>query len=166
MSDDQEEFEFVSKTQLKRLAHEAQELGARLVDLPAKSLKQIELPEDLRDAVMQARDIKSHIARKRQIQYIGKLMRDIDTAPIANALARFDERHHGQVAEFHAVEHWRDRLLADTDQALSELIEAHPAIDIQHIRQLIRNSLREIKAQKPPKSKRQLFQYLKEFITE
>lgn len=161
---EEDEQDYVSKTQLKRLAHEAKALGERLVDLPAKTLKQIDLPEEILQAVMQARDIKSHGARKRQLQFIGKLMRNIDTAPIAAELTRFDERHQSEVGEFHEVERWRDRLIEDSDDSLSQFIAAYPEVDIQQLRQLLRNTIQEVKAEKPPKYKRQLFQFLKQVL--
>lgn len=160
---DQDPEEYVSKSQLKRMAHEAQAMGERLVELPDKTLKEMELPESLYDAIVQARGMKSHGARKRQLQFIGKLMRDIDTTPIADALARFDARHHSNVAQFHALEQWRDQLVENVDDAVGRFIADHPNVDIQQFRTLVRNAQREHKSQKnPPKYQRQLFQFLKD----
>lgn len=164
MSDDQEDFP--SKSQLKRMAHEAQEMGERLVELPAKQLAQIEMPPELEEAVMQARNMPSRGAHKRQLQYIGKVMRHIDLEPITRALQRMDDRHHEGVGAFHEIEHMRDRLIDNMDETLEELLNRFPDIDRQHIRQLVRNTQAELKKNKPPKSKRQLFQFLKQIMSE
>ena len=164
MSDDQEDF--ISKSQLKRMAQDAQELGERLVELPGKLLAQVEMPPELEDAVMQAREMRSYGARKRQLQFIGKVMRHIDIEPVAKALERLDDKHHEGVGAFHEMEHMRDRLMDNMDEALGELVTRFPDVDRQHIRQLVRNAQLELKKEKPPKSKRQLFQYLKQIMSE
>ena len=155
-----------SKSQRKRDMTALQELGEALVKLPASQLATIPMPENLLNAVIAARAIPERGAHKRQLQYIGKVMRKIDATPIQ---AAFDALHnHGQHAavQFHRLERWRDQLLSEGDIAVSEFINAYPAADSQHLRQLIRNAEREISAGKPPSSARTLFRYVRDIMGE
>ncbi|MDH5178808.1 MAG: DUF615 domain-containing protein [Gammaproteobacteria bacterium] len=152
-----------SKSQLKRDAQALQDLGTELLQLDNASLQRCALPEALLDAVLAARKIKQHGARKRQLQYIGKLMRGIDPAPIEAELNRLRQLHLQSNATFHLIEQWRDRLLQD-EQSLAELIEQYPQLDRQHLRQLIRNARSEQAQNKPPRHVRNLFRYLREII--
>lgn len=151
----------VSKSQRKREMSALQDLGAELVKLAPERLAGLDLPEALREAVLEARRLSSHGALRRQLQYIGKLMRDVDSAPIAAQLAALRGESAAAKAAFHALERWRERLLAD-DQALTEWLTAHPHADAQRVRQLIRNARRELAAGEPPKSRRELFRLLRE----
>ena len=156
--------ELISKSQRKRQAHSAQALGEILVKLPLSVLKKVDLPEDVRDAVLAAQKIHAHGGHKRQLQYIGKLMRSIDIEPIQLQLERFNMDREQASSAFHDVERWRDRLLADFDGTLAELLEVCPNLDRQFVRQLVRNAQKELASNKPPKSKRLLFQHLKEIL--
>lgn len=151
----------VSKTRRKKDSLAAQDMGAELVQLSADTLKRLDLPDALLDAVLDAKRFTQHGAHRRQLQFIGKLMRDLDTAPIAEQLARLRGESDAAKAEFHALERWRNRLLED-DQALSEWLQQHPGADAQQLRQLIRNARREHADNKPPKSSRQLFRLLRD----
>ena len=153
-----------SKSQLKREAEAQQRLGEQLVALDAKQLRQFALPEQLLDAVLTAQKIKQHGGRKRQLQYIGKLMRQIDTAPIEASLQALQNHHRQDAAAFHHIEQWRERLLSD-DQATTELMERHPGIDVQQLRQLIRNARREQQQGKTAKAYRELFRLLREALS-
>jgi len=150
----------LSKTRLKQAAHDLQALGARLVDLPRDKLKVIELPEPLLDAVLDAQSITRHEARRRQMQYIGKLMREIDPAPIQAQLSIWDGTSAAEVARQHALERWRTRLL-DSETGLTEFAAQHPGCDTQQLRSLVRNAKREAAQNKPPKSYRELFRVLR-----
>lgn len=152
-----------SKSQRKRDMHALQDIGEQLVDLNKDRLNQLDLPENLRDAVVEARRIHAHGARRRQMQYIGKLMRTIDATPIQAKLDEWNGASREQNAKFHMLERWRDRLLAE-DEALSELARDCAAADIQKIRTLIRNARKEQAAGKPPKSSRALFVELRNAI--
>ena len=156
--DQQEE---VSKTQLKQQMLELQELGETLAELPKEKLKQLDLPENLRDALLEAKRITAHGGRRRQLQYIGKLMRSIDPAPIQTKLDQWNGNHAEETARLHRLENWRQRLI-DDDAALSELLTQHPDFDVQQLRTLIRNARKESQLQKPPKSSRELFRLLRE----
>ena len=154
-------FDHPSKSQKKREMHALQDLGEELVALPQDRLNKLDLPDALYDAVMDARRFTKHEARRRQMQYIGKIMRDIDTDPIAEQLAEIKGESDTAKAHFHALERWRDRLLAD-DAALTEWLAQHPSDDIQQLRNLIRNARKEAADNKPPKSSRLLFRWLRE----
>lgn len=159
---DDEEIIVVSKSQLKRESHALQALGEELVSLPAAKLAKIPMPEELAEAVALARKIKAHGGRKRQMQYIGKVMRSIDAEPIEQALANLKNAASKEAAKFHRLEQWRDRLLEEGDAALGALLEELPGADRQHLRQLIRNAQREAAKNKPPKSAREIFRYLRD----
>ena len=155
-----------SKSQRKRDMTALQELGEALVKLPASQLDTIPMPENLLNAVMAARAITERGAHKRQLQYIGKVMRKIDVAPIQEAFnALLNSSQHAAV-QFHRLERWRDRLLSEGDAAVSEFMGTYPAADSQHLRQLIRNAEREFNAGKPPGSARALFRYLRDMMVE
>lgn len=149
-----------SKSQRKREMHALQDMGEQLVELNNDRLRQLSLPDNLHDAVVEARRIHAHGARKRQLQYIGKLMRTVEPAPIQAKLDEWSGASREQNAKFHMLERWRDRLIAE-DDALSELARDHAAADIQKIRTLIRNARKEQAAGKPPKSSRALFKELR-----
>lgn len=161
-----DESHYVSKSQLKRESHALQELGEELVELPAAKLAKIPLPEELAEAVALARRIKARGGRKRQLQYIGKVMRKIDAEPIQQALSALKTDAIRETARLHRLEQWRDRLLEEGDTALAELLDEYPAADRQHLRQLMRNAQREKKQNKPPKSARELFRYLRELVSQ
>lgn len=140
---------------------ELQALGVTLVGLPKEKLAKLALPEPLLEAIQEAKRINSNGAIRRQMQYIGKLMREIDTAPIVDQLQRWDGKHSAENAYFHQLERWRSRLIED-DDALSVWMTHYPNADSQQMRTLIRNARREAEAGKPPKSSRDLFKLLRE----
>jgi ribosome-associated protein len=153
----------LSKTRRKKEMHALQDMGERLVQLDLKHLEGLELPEILMDAILEARRIRAHGARRRQMQLIGKLMRDVDASPIQEKLGLLNGMNRQQAARLHLLERWRDRLLAD-EPALTELGQAYPGADIQKLRTLIRNTNSEKLADKPPRSFRALFQELQQII--
>lgn len=150
-----------SKTKLKAEADAQQALGVRLADLPKDRLLKLNLPEELFTAVLEFKKITANGAIRRHRQYLGRLMREIDTAPILEQLARWDGKHTAENAYFHGLERWRDRLINDAN-ALSEFIALHPSTDSQQLRTLIRNAQKEQLANKPPKSSREIFKLLRE----
>lgn len=160
-SDETPDQEPLSKTQRKAAMHELQSMGEELIELSNAKLAQLDLPEVLLDAVKQAQRITSNSATARQKQYIGRLMREIDTTRIADQLARWKGNHQEENAHFHQLEKLRARLLED-DSALSSYLAEHPEADSQQIRTLIRNARKEATAGKPPKSSRELFKVLRE----
>lgn len=155
--------ELPSKTQRKKDMHELQALGAALVELSDERLASVELPERLLDAVIQARDITAFGARRRQLQYIGKLMRAVDPEPIRAKLAVWQNTSRSQTARLHSIENWRVRLLGETD-ALAEFCREYPHADAAQLGALAAAALREREAGRAPKSFRALFRALDEVI--
>jgi ribosome-associated protein len=154
----------ISKTKLKAEADAAQQLGKKLVELPKDKLVKLDLSEKLFEAVLDAKRITANGGLRRQMQYLGRLMREIDTTPITEQLDRWEGKNNEENARFHGLERWRERLLTDTD-AVSAFVEAYPSTDVQRMRTLIRNAQKEHLANKPPKSSRELFKMLRD-ITE
>jgi ribosome-associated protein len=153
-----------SKTRLKKAAHDLQALGARLVDLPKDRLQGLGLPEALFDAVRECQSITRHEARRRQLQYIGRLMRDVNPENIEAQFSIWDGTSAAEVALQHSIERWRERLMAD-DSALTELAGDHPGCDTQQLRTLMRNARREYAQKKPPRSHRELFRALRAILS-
>lgn len=152
----------VSKSQRKRDAKALQELGEALVRLNAEQLQRLELPTELHEAVILAQGIRQHGGRKRQLQFIGKLLRSLDAEPIRAALATLQGQSRAAAARHHRIERWRDRLLEEGDGAVTELMQTLPGADPQHLRQLLRNARREAAAGQPPRAARTLFRYLRD----
>jgi len=159
-----ENIQEISKSQIKREFHALHDLGRELVDLPARSLQRIPLSDSIRAEILSAKDFKMG-ALKRQLKHIGSMMRDEDTDAIRNALQALRQPHQQEVQAFHEIEGWRDSLLAGDDNVLDQLSERFANIDHQYLRQLLRNAKKEKAMNKPPKSARALFQYLKELVS-
>ena len=154
-----------SKTARKRAMHELQTLGERLIGLNSEQLAAIALPEDLQDAIERARRITKHEARRRQLQYIGRLMRDVDPEPIREKLRAWDGVSTEETARVHRIERWREKLL-ENDGAIGALVHAHPGIDTQRLRALARNAREERAAGRPPRAYRELFRALRDIIAD
>jgi ribosome-associated protein len=150
-----------SKTQRKKEMHELQALGERLVALNASQLDAVDLPPRLRTAVDDAKRFTRHEARRRQMQYIGRLMREVDPQPIREKLKIWDGISQEHTAQHHRVERWRERLMQD-DAALGELAKERPGLDTQRLRSLVRSAREELTAGRPPRSHRELFRFLRD----
>jgi ribosome-associated protein len=150
-----------SKSQKKRDMTALQNLGAALVALSPERLKKIDMPDALRLAVRDAQRFTKHEALRRQMQYIGRLMRDTDPAPIVAALDEIRGISAEATARQHRLERLRIRLLED-EQVLGEVARDHPGADLQHLRQLRRGALKEAELGKPPKSYREIFRILRD----
>jgi ribosome-associated protein len=150
-----------SKSQLKREMTALQDLGAELVALSKERLAKIDMPERLRDALLDAQRFTKHEARRRQMQYIGKIMRDIDASPLRAAMDEIKGNSEAATIRQHRLERLRTRLMED-EAVFSEVARDYPAADIQHLRQLRRNALREAQQGKPPRAYRELFRELRE----
>ncbi|RRZ88491.1 ribosome biogenesis factor YjgA [Erwinia sp. 198] len=159
--EEDDEIIWVSKSEIKRDAEELKRLGAELVELSGNSLDKIPLDEDLRAAIELAQKIKKE-GRRRQLQLIGKMLRSREEDPIRQALDKLKNRHNQQVALFHKLEMLRDRLVAEGDDAMADVLQLYPNADRQQLRSMIRNAQKEKAANKPPKASRQIFQYLRE----
>ncbi|NJD24928.1 MAG: DUF615 domain-containing protein [Betaproteobacteria bacterium] len=163
--DSAEDLAPLSKTKQKEAMHALRDLGAELVELSAGQLKRIDLPEDLLAAVRDCQKITAHGARRRQLQYIGKLMRGVDEEPIRAGLALLRGESAAETARLHRLERMRERLLGD-ESVLADIAATWPAADLQHLRQLRRNALKEQATGKPPKNFRAIFQALQELDRE
>ena len=162
-SDPADEDDFLeppSKSSRKREMQALQDLGEQLVALSPERLKKVPLPETLYEAIRAAQGFKME-ARRRQLQYIGKLMRKIDPEPIQAQLEIFAGNSAAEVAKMHRLERLREQLLED-EQTIGTIAETWPAADLQYLRTLRRNALKEREAARPPKSFREIFRVLRE----
>jgi len=150
-----------SKSQRKRDMHALQDMGEQLVALSTDQLAKVPLPESLDDAVRAARRITKHEARRRQMQYIGRLMRNIDPEPIQAQLDVFKGVSKAEIARQHRLERLRADFM-DDEKALQAIVDAWPHADMQHLRLLRRNALKEREQNKPPRAFRELFRVLRD----
>lgn len=149
-----------SRTQRKREAEALQATGEKLLALPAATLATLPIPEQLRDAILVARKLSQRGALRRQRQYIGRLMRELDTAALEDALATLEQHKQAENAVFHAAERWRDRLLEEGQAGLEAFFDAHPGADRQHLRHLARAAQRETAV----RERRELFRALRDTL--
>jgi len=154
-----------SKTRRKQDMHALQALGEALAELPPERLEGLDLPERLHDAILEAHRITGFEARRRHMQYIGRLMRSVDPAPIAARLDALRSVGQEAIARHHALERWRTQLMED-ETAFTALAREHPGIDVQHLRTLVRGARKEQAAGKPPRLYRELFRALREALEE
>ncbi len=151
----------VSKSQRKRDALALQVLADEMIRLSPAELAAVPLPVDLRDGVTSARELRRG-AYRRQVRYLGRLLRDIDVAPIGSAVDAHRGTSHADKARIKRLERWRERLMEEGDTAVAELLDEYAHADAQQLRQLLRNAHREQAAARPPRSLRQLFRFLRE----
>ena len=163
-SEFEQDYERPSKSQRKRDMLALQKLGEQLVAEPAHRVKRVSMPDNVRDAILECQQIRDHEGRRRQLQYVGKKMRELTEEEIAT-IQRTVEGWKGQskadTAAMHALERQRDKLLAN-DTALTDLLRDHPDLNAQELRTLIRNARKEQAENKPPKAFREIFQILKQ----
>jgi ribosome-associated protein len=152
-----------SKTQRKKQMTALQDLGEELCKLSEAQLAEVPLPDNLREAVVEARRITQHGGKKRQMQYIGRLMRGIDAEPVREKLASWQGVSTDAKALQHRIERWRERLLED-ETAVGEFISEFPVTDPQHLRSLLRAIRKERAENKPPRQYRELFRVLRDSI--
>ena len=163
--EDQEEIIWVSKSEIKRDAEGLKQLGEKLVNLTKANLTKVPLDDSLKDAIELAQRLQKE-ARRRQLQYIGKLLRSIDAEPIREALEKIENKHNQQQAMLHKLEILRDELVAKGDAALTDLLNEYPSADRQQLRNLIRAAQKEKEQNKPSKAYREIYQILKTLILE
>ncbi len=160
--DDEEEDEFdgrPSKSQIKRELQALQDLGKEMTGLAVETLNRIPLPEDVRDAILEYKKMRSFGAQRRQLQLIGKKMSDLDFDKVRTAIDLATGESKAAVAAHHKAERLRDKLLAD-DSFLTEFIEEFPEVDVQGLRQIIRQARKETQTNKPPKGARELYRLI------
>ena len=163
--EDQEEIIWVSKSEIKRDAEDLKQLGEKLVNLTKANLTKVPLDDSLKDAIELAQRLQKE-ARRRQLQYIGKLLRSIDAEPIREALEKIENKHNQQQAMLHKLEILRDELVAKGDVALTDLLNEYPSADRQQLRNLIRAAQKEKEQNKLSKAYREIYQILKTLILE
>ncbi|OOF79347.1 ribosome biogenesis factor YjgA [Rodentibacter caecimuris] len=159
----QEEIIWVSKSEIKRDAEELKQLGEKLVNLTKTNLTKVPLDDSLLEAIELAQRLQKE-ARRRQLQYIGKLLRGTDVEPIREALDKIENKHNLQQAMLQKLEILRDELVEQGDTALSDLFNEYPTADRQQLRNLIRAAQKEKAQNKPLKAYREIYQVLKEII--
>lgn len=162
------EFYSPSRTQQRIEALEIRNLAEKLVALPAAQLARLPIPDELMPHIVETQRITSHIAHKRQLQFLAKQMRreeDEVLEAIRDAMDEGGEAARRETALLHQAEQWRDRLLADGDDALAALLEEFPAADRQKLRQLVRNAVDEKTKNKPPRAFRDLFREVRELLS-
>lgn len=150
-----------NKTQIKKEIAELFALGENLSKLSPAQLNSMELPENIRKAISEVGDMPHKGARKRLLKYIAGQLHKIDVDPVQEKLDRILNKSVHSVREHHITEQWRDKLIHEGNEALTDLFDEQPTADLQHIRQLLRNIKKETETAKPPKSTRLLYRYLK-----
>jgi ribosome-associated protein len=156
-----------SRSQLRREALDVLKLAHALVAMSDAQLTRVPLEDELREEVARARGVTQQIARKRQTQYLAKQLRKLEDDQLEAIRATLDndrDRAHRDAASLHRVESWRDRLIAEGDDALTEFLQQFPQSDRQHLRQLARQARAERDASKPPHAQRELFRALRELV--
>lgn len=153
-----------SKSELKRQMIALQKTGEALLDLNGAQLAEIPLSTAMREALALSKTLKHREAQRRQLQFIGKLMRTEDSEKISAALSELEDKNRYFRQRFHYIEQLREQLIEDADSAFESVLEQAPAIDRQHLRQLIRQAQKQLTAKKPGNASKKLFQYLRDAL--
>jgi ribosome-associated protein len=156
-----------SKSMLKRASHELQELGKRLLAMPDSRLDDIGMEERLRDALADYKTTRSFEGKRRQLQFIGKVLRGVEVEPLREAVASFEMGHARDALSLHEAEAWRKRLLDDEKQALTEWMNEFPQTDLPQLRAMIRNARKDAAAapeNRNGRAYRELFQLIKKAL--
>lgn len=167
----QEEFEdenedVKSKSQVKRDMHELTQLGTRLSELPSNELMRIPLGDTLRNAVEKAPSVTANSARKRHLQYIGKLMRSADIDNIRAELDAISDEKDAVTRQLHSIENWRAKLISAEKENLPLFLNKYPNTDTQILRQLLRACQKEKQNNKPPANFRKLFKFIRDVVSQ
>ncbi|MFE8072118.1 ribosome biogenesis factor YjgA [Marinobacteraceae bacterium S3BR75-40.1] len=163
----EEQDELFSKSQRKREMHDLQAVGERLLNLKPDQLATLPLSDSLEAAIEESKRIKHHEARRRHLQYIGKLMRqEEDIEALRKAIDGFSAGTEEDTRRLHMAERWRDRLLAEDNDALTEFMDAYPGAEARHLRNLIRNGKKDAELERNTGHSRKLFRYIRELIDE
>lgn len=158
--------EYLSRSEKKRRSTAIQKIGEELASFPISAIRSFNLPPDLLQEYEELYTITKHEAKRRKMQYIGKMLREVDIEPIKARIEEVQEGKAAQSADFHHLERLRERLIQGDKDALNFVVESYSNVDIQKLRQLIRNAKKEMEKQKPLKSSKLLFRYLRELEQE
>ncbi|WP_286220332.1 ribosome biogenesis factor YjgA [Marinobacter apostichopi] len=162
--DDEDEFG-KSKSQLKREMHALQDLGKRMLDLSNDQLETLPISETLRSAIEESRRIRQNEAKRRHLQYVGKIIRqEDDPDALKRAIDAFDAGSEEHTRRHHLAERWRDRMITEGDSVVGEFFNYCPSADMQHLRNLARNARKDVEKQKNTGQARKLFRYLRECV--
>jgi len=168
-ADDDDALAEISKSQRKRDASAIRDLGSRLCELSPGELATIPVPEDVVDAIRELARLKANGARKRQLGFLAKRLRNVEIAPIDAALQELSQKARANTLSLHRVEQWRDRLLGDlpdesANDALTQFLHEYSAADRQQLRQLQRQAIKERSQQRPPAAARLLFKAIRDIV--
>ena len=162
---DAPEYDGPSKSQLKREMHALQDLGKRMLDLSNDQLETLPISDTLRAAIEESRRIRQNEAKRRHLQYIGKVIRqEDDPEALAKAIDAFDAGSEEHPRRHHLAERWRDRMISEGDSVVGEFFSYCSSADMQHLRNLARNARKDVEKQKNTGQARKLFRYLRECI--
>jgi len=162
----EEDDNWVSKSQRKRECDEVLELGEKMITLNKEELAQIQMDDELRRSIEEAQRIKSNSALKRQKHFIAKVLRGLNDETLEAQVERVLHKHDIYNADFKRMEKWRDSIIENGDRGISDFLDAYPQADRSHLRQLLRNAAKEKKNNKPPAAYRQIFKYIREVVDE
>ena len=161
--EDLEKDSIVSKTELKKDSKKIQQFGRKISELTINNIEAFKFPLNIYDAVIGLKNLKSNSAKKRQVQYLGKLLREFDLTHAFLVMKQLEVSSQKEIQRNHIVEGWRDKLLSNND-SITEFVDEYPKIDRQSLRQTISNAQKEKKDNKNPKYSRQLFKLIKDII--
>jgi len=160
---DTNQTEFISKTVLKKESKDIQDFGKEIAQHTEEKIKKFDFSSNITDAIIDLKNIKSNSAKKRQVQYLGKLLREIDLTEAYSLMQQFKFGLKKEMQRNRLIEEWRDKLI-NNESELTEFINQYPNTDVQELRQLILNAQKEIKNNKGNKCSRQLYKLLRDFI--
>lgn len=165
--DETDEYLGPSKSQLKRDMHALQNMGKRMIELSNEQLDTLAISDTLRSAIEESRRIRQNEAKRRHLQYIGKIIRQEDNPDaVQRAIDAFDSGSEEHTRRHHLAERWRDRMIEEGDSVAGEFFSYCPSADIQHLRNLVRNARKDVEKQKNTGQARKLFRYLRESVDE
>ena len=150
----------ISKTELKKDSKKIQEFGRRISELTINNIEAFKFPSNIYEATIGLKNIKSNSAKKRQVQYLGKLLREIDLTDAFLIMKLLKVSSQKEIQRNHIIEDWRDKLLSNND-SITQFVDEYPKIDRQSLRQTISNAQKDNKS---PKYSRQLFKLIKDII--
>jgi ribosome-associated protein len=153
----------ISKTELKKDSKKIQQFGREISELTINNIEAFKFPVNIYEATIDLKNLKSNSAKKRQVQYLGKLLREIDLADAFITMKQLKVSSQKEIQRNHIIEGWRDKLLINND-SITEFVDVYPQIDKQSLRQTISNAQKEKKDSKPPKYSKQLFKLIKNIV--
>ena len=153
----------VSKTELKKDSKKIQQFGRKISELTVTNIEAFKFPINIYEATMDLKNLKSNSAKKRQVQYLGKLLREIDLTDAFIVMKQLKVSSQKEIQRNNIIESWRDKLLNNA-KSITEFVDEYPKIDRQSLRQTISNAQKEKKDNKPPKHSKQLFKLIKDIV--